>query len=178
MNELRRAIWLTFCVALCTAFFGCANLGAPGGSGLGTVAAPLTTSSAIGQGDAVRDASLRVVIDGLDEDRAGRPSRALARYQRAVRIDATNPFAYLALARHHLEYGSPGEANAFLDQARALFESEGRLGPEVDVWGIGLRAWADRSQGLHSSADARFDAARRLSPRIWDDELLSAGELR
>lgn len=177
MSRVRRSIWLSLCVAQSVALFGCANLGVPG-SDRGLVAAPLTASRAIGLGDAVRDASLRVVIEGLDEDRAGRPSRALARYQRAVRIDATNPFAYLALARHHLEYGSPGEANAFLDQARALFESEGRLGPEVDVWGIGLRAWAERSQGLHASADSRFEAARQLAPRIWDDELLSAGELR
>lgn len=177
MHNLRKAIWLTLCVGPSLAIFGCANFGAPG-QGIRPVEAPLTTSRAIGLGDAVRDASLRIVIDGLDEDRAGRPSRALARYQRAVRIDSTNPFAYLALARHHLEYGSPGEANSFLDQARALFESEGRLGPEVDVWGVGLRAWAERSQGLHSAADTRFDAARRLSPRIWDDELLSAGELR
>jgi tetratricopeptide (TPR) repeat protein len=140
--------------------------------------APLTTSSALGQGDPTRDASLRLVIAGLDEDEAGRPSRAVASYQRAIRVDATNAFAYLALARHHLEYGSPGEASAFLEQARALFEAEGRLGPPVDVWGVGLRAWIDRGMGNESAADARFDAARELSPEIWADELLSAHEMR
>jgi tetratricopeptide (TPR) repeat protein len=139
---------------------------------------PLTASAALGQNDSRRDASLRLVIAGLDEDSAGRPDRALASYQRAVRVDATNPFAYLALARHHVESGSPTEASAFLDQARSLFEAEGRLGPSVDVWGIGLRAWIDRDEGRDERADARFRTARELGPEIWADERLSADELR
>jgi hypothetical protein len=32
--------------------------------------------------------------------------------------------------------------------------------------------------GRESAADARFDAARELSPEIWADELLSADEMR
>ncbi len=139
---------------------------------------PLTTSRALGQTDSTRDASLRLVIAGLDDDSAGRPGRALAGYQRAVRVDSTNPFAYLALARHHLEAGSLGEASAFLDQARSLFESQQRLGPSVDVWGIGLRAWIDRAEARDDEADSRFDTARQLSREIWGDERLSAAELR
>jgi tetratricopeptide (TPR) repeat protein len=139
---------------------------------------PLTTSAALGQTDSTRDASLRLVIGGLDEDSAGRPARALASYQRAVRVDPTNPFAYLALARHHVEAGSAAEASAFLDQARSLFESEDRLGPAVDVWGFGLRAWIDRVELRDEQADARFELARELSPQIWGDERLSAAELR
>jgi tetratricopeptide (TPR) repeat protein len=141
-------------------------------------ATPWTASAALGQGDARQDASLRLVIAGLDEDEAGRPDRALASYQRAVRVDPTNPFAYLALARHHLEAGSPTEASAFLDQARALFEAQDRLGPDVDVWGIGLRAGIDRAEGREDLAVTRFEAARTLSPGIWSDERLSAAELR
>jgi tetratricopeptide (TPR) repeat protein len=118
------------------------------------------------------------VIAGLDEDTAGRPSRALASYQRAVRVDPTNPFAYLALARHHLEAGSVDEASAFLDQARSLFEAQQRLGPSVDVWGIGLRAGIDRAESRDELADARFEMARELAPEIWGDERLSAAELR
>lgn len=139
---------------------------------------PLTVSSALGQGDARRDASLRLVIAGLDEDAAGRPDGALARYQRAVRVDATNPFAYLALARHHLEAGSPGEAEAFLEQSRALFETQARLGPEVDVWGLGLRGAIERALGREDRAASYFEAARALAPEVWEDEHLSAGELR
>ncbi len=147
-------------------------------SSLGRTERPLTTSAALGQTDSTRDASLRLVIAGLDDDSTGRPARALAGYQRAVRVDPTNPFAYLALARHHLEAGSVAEAIAFLDQARSLFESQQRLGPSVDVWGIGLRAWIDRVESRDQQADARFDSARTLSPEIWGDERLSAAELR
>ena len=155
---------------------GCAGLPR---TNLRTLSAPpLTASSAIGQVDAERDASLRLVIEGLDEDTAARPSRALAKYQLAVRVDPTNPFAFLALARHHLEADSLDEASAFLDQARALFETQERLGPAVDVWGVGLRAGIDRASGRDEQADRRFEAARRLSPAIWGDERLSAAELR
>ncbi len=139
---------------------------------------PLTASASLGHYDAHRDGSLRLVIEGLDADAAGEPSRALASYQRAVRLDATNPIAFLALARHHVASGNPEEASAFLDQARALFESEGVMGSSVDVWGVGLRAWIDRAEGRDAEADSRFDAARELSPEIWRDELLSAEELR
>jgi Tfp pilus assembly protein PilF len=119
-----------------------------------------------------------LVIAGLDEDTAGRPARALASYQRAVRVDSTNPFAYLALARHHLEGGSLAEADAFLGQARSLFENSQGLGASVDVWGIGLRAGIDRALGRDARADQRFEAARTLSPEIWADERLSSAELR
>ncbi len=141
-------------------------------------APPLTASAAIGRYDARRDASLRLVIAGLEADSVGDRSRALASYQRAVRLDATNPIAFLALARHHVASGNPEDASAFLDQARALFESEGEVGASVDVFGLGLRAWIDRAQGRDAEADSRFDAARELSPEIWNDELLSADELR
>jgi tetratricopeptide (TPR) repeat protein len=147
-------------------------------SPLGLGEAPMTTSAALGQSDSTRDASLQLVISGLDDDSAGRPGRALASYQRAVRVDPTNPFAYLALSRHHLEAGASGEASAFLDQARSLFETQELLGPSVDVWGIGLRAWIDRQEARDALADSRFEVARGLSPEIWNDERLSAAELR
>ena len=139
---------------------------------------PLTASNALGLYDSARDASLRLVIEGLDADQTGQPSRALAKYQRAIRVDPTNPFAFLALARHHLEAESTDEASAFLDQARSLFETEGRLGSSVDVWGLGLRAGIDRARGRTERADALFLEARRLAPWIWGDERLSAAELR
>lgn len=141
-------------------------------------APPLTASAAIGRYDARRDASLRLVIVGLEADSVGDRTRALASYQRAVRLDSTNPIAFLALARHHVASGNPEDASAFLDQARALFESEGEVGASVDVFGLGLRAWIDRAQGRDAEADSRFEAARELSPEIWSDELLSADELR
>lgn len=146
--------------------------------GFAPTAEPLTASAAVGLYDSARDASLRLVVAGLDEDALGEPSRALASYQRAIRVDPTNPFAFLALARHHLEDGSLDEASAFLDQARSLFEAEQTLGPSVDVWGLGLRAGIERGRGQDDRADALFDRARALSPSIWGDERLSAAELR
>jgi len=174
---LRKTLWLFMAALTLASFAGCVA-GGRFSLGSGSSSTPLTASGAIGLDDAARDASLRLVISGLDEDAAGRPARALASYQRAVRVDPTNPFAFLALARHHLEAGSLAEAAAFLDQARSLFESQQRLGPSVDVWGLGLRAGIDRAEGRNDRADALFDRARTLSPEIWGDERLAAAELR
>lgn len=183
MNEslriLQRSLLQPALVLLTAASLtACAGLNLSGSRGV--AARPLTVSRAIGQVDSTRDASLRLVIAGLDADTAGRPDRALASYQRAVRVDSTNPFAYLALARHHLEGASLDEASAFLDQARALFENSQGLGAGagVDVWGVGLRAGIDRERGRDEQADRRFAAARNLSLEIWDDERLSSAELR
>lgn len=167
-------ILMMFLLAL---VLGCAS-GARLPSGFGPSTRPLTASDALGLYDAVRDGSLRLVIEGLDEDQAGRPDRALAKYQRAIRVDPTNPFAFLALARHHLEGDSPEEASAFLDQARALFEAQGDLGSSIGVWGVGLRAGIERARGRDEKADALLSQARRLSPEIWGDGRLSARELR
>ncbi len=174
--SIGRADWRVLLVPLlAVGLSGC--LRGPGYVAQHRAVQPLTASAALGRYDPARDASLRLVIEGLEADEAGRATRALASYQRAVRVDATNPFAFLALARHHLEAGAAEEAGAFLDQARSLFEAQQTLGPEVDVWGLGLRAGIDRSLGRDESADALFEAARTLSPRVWRDERLSAGEL-
>lgn len=173
VNVLLRA-FLVFAVT--GGLLGCAGMDLPTLRANGE--RPLTASGALGHYDSARDASLRLVISGLEEDSSGRPARAMANYQRAIRVDPTNPFAFLALARHHLEGHSVAEASAFLDQARSLFEAQQRLGPAVDVWGIGLRAGIDRALGRHDLADSRFDQARQLSPEIWGDERLSADELR
>ena len=169
-------ILMMFLLALALVL-GCAS-GARLTSGFGPSTRPLTATDALGLYDAARDGSLRLVIEGLDEDQAGRPDRALAKYQRGIRVDPTNPFAFLALARHHLEGDSSEEASAFLDQARALFEAQGDLGPSVDVWGVGLRAGIERARGRDEKADALLSQARRLSPEIWRDGRLSARELR
>ncbi len=176
MIPLHRVAFALLVALVASGLTACTGLNLP--RSLGGRDAPLTTSAALGATDSTRDASLRLVIAGLDDDSAGRAGRALASYQRAVRVDPTNPFAYLALARHYLEADSPAEASAFLDQARSLFESQQQLGPSVDVWGIGLRAWIDRLESRDDPADSKFHAARALSPEIWRDERLSAAELR
>ena len=171
------AIPLSFVVLMLATVLACFD-GSRGLPAPARSAPPLTASRALGLTDPSRDASLRLVMAGLDEDAAGRPARARAGYQRAIRVDPTNPFAYLALARQHLESGSLDEADAFLDQARTLFESEGWRGPGVDVWGFGLRAGIERERGRDEQADRLFDRARALAPEVWRDERLAPGELR
>ena len=67
-----------------------------------------------------------------------------------------------------------------LDCCRAKLQVHGpqRNHFEVDVWGLGLRAGIDRAQGRDERADALFERARAMAPRIWGDERLSAAELR
>jgi len=75
------------------------------------------------RGDAQRRASTRLVLDGLDADARGDVRLAQSRYERAIQIDASNPYAYLALARHYVEQEDPDRALAYLDHAGSLFES-------------------------------------------------------
>ncbi|MCH2186541.1 tetratricopeptide repeat protein [Myxococcota bacterium] len=139
---------------------------------------PMRISQALGQGDPARRASIRLVVQGLDEDEAGRPQRARGSYERALQVDPTNPYAYLAMARHELELGESQDALDFIEQAAALFESEGQRRPEVGVHLIGLRAEALRAGGRDQEAQLYFETAGELAPEIWGDGALSPSELR
>ena len=135
-------------------------------------------SDAIDQGDAARRASVRLVLQGLDADEAGEFRRAQGSYERAIQVDPTNPYAYLALARHNLDGGSPGDASNLIDQAAALFEADGFASPEVDVHLIGLRGWDLESRRRPGEASLYLDRAAALDPVLWEDGYLSARELR
>ena len=139
---------------------------------------PIRISQAVGQGDPARRASIRLVLQGLDEDEAGRPQRARGSYERALQVDPTNPYAYLAMARHDLALGEPEDALDFIEQAAALFESEGLRRPEVGVHLIGLRAEALRAGGRNEEAQVYFETAGDLAPEVWGDGVLSVSELR
>lgn len=129
-------------------------------------------------GDPARRASVRLVAQGLDADRAGELRRARGSYERAIQVDPTNPYAYLALARHNLDGGSPGDALNLVDQAAALFDAEGLRSPEVDVHLIGLRGWDLESRGRPGEANLYVERAAALDPLLWQDGYLSAQELR
>jgi Flp pilus assembly protein TadD len=135
---------------------------------------PLRVSQVDDRGDPRRRASLRLVIAGLQADGA----RAAASFERAIQLDATNPYAYLALARHHAEGSSPAHGAQFLDQAYALLEAEGALSPGVEPHLIGLRGVIQRRSGQHVEADRKLARARALAPGVWGDGSLSAAELR
>ena len=129
-------------------------------------------------GDPARRASVGLVVEGLAADEAGLATRARGSYERAIQVDSTNPYAYLALGRHHLDVGDPAEAGNFIDQSAALFEAEGLDSPRVNVHLIGLRGWAFAVQGRSTAAGPYRDRAASLAPEVWGDGYLAAGELR
>ena len=136
----------------------------------------LRLSEVDAEGDPARRASLRLCLDGLDADAAGRRSAALSQYERAIQIDPTNPYTYLVLARHEIESGDPLRALAYVDQAETLLASEGILSPRVEPHIAGLRGAALAASGRDGAAELAH--ARRLSPEVWADGRLAAAELR
>ncbi|MCS5638688.1 MAG: hypothetical protein NZ990_19440 [Myxococcota bacterium] len=154
-------------------YLGCATRGfSPEGSRAARV------TDALGTGDAARRASVRLVVEGLEADHEGSLRRAQGSYERAIQVDPTNPYAYLALARHHLDGGDPLEAGNFIDQSAALFEAEGLSSPGVNAHLIGLRGWAFEVQGRGAEAGLYSERAASLAPEVWGDGYLAPGELR
>ena len=156
---------------LCVAFgLGCA----------GVVARTPTpqVSKMVTGGDDLYRASQKLVIEGLDADIAGASDRARSRYERALQIDASNPWAYLALARHYVDAGQAGLALSHLDRAQTLLESVERNTPGARVHCDGLRGAALRLRGRHAQSRELLDEAARAAPDVWGDGRLSASELR
>lgn len=73
-----------------------------------------------GAGTPERAASDRMVSRGRALLEAGRPGRAAALLERAVRVDPSNGEAYLALARARIALGEDEVARGLLDRAAAL----------------------------------------------------------
>lgn len=161
----RARLVLVLWLALGTA---CALRG-PGGARLAHVPDP---------GDPTGRASLRLVLDGLDADVRGDSQRALASYERALQIDASNPYAYLALARFYSEQGDAGRTLSTVDQAAVLFESLDLLTPGVETHLIGLRGSALLRDGRRREGEPLLIEAARRAPDVWGDGELSAAELR
>lgn len=149
---------------------GCATRFAPGGD------QPLRLSELDGEGDPVRRASLGLCVEGLDADVSGRPGSATIYYERAIQVDSTNPYAYLALARHQLEAGQPDAALGYVDRAQQLLDSEDARSPRVDAHLAGLRGAALDASGRDGAEHLAY--ARETAPSVWGDGRLSAAELR
>jgi tetratricopeptide (TPR) repeat protein len=154
---------------------GCATFGQPGRD---EFVDPIRVSDAAQTGDPARRASIRLVLQGLDADTDGHTERAQGSYERAIQVDPTNPYAYLALARHYLDGYQAERALPLLDQAAALFEAEGMREPRVGVHLIGLRGRAMHASGQAADAIIYLDRAAELAPRIWGDGYLAPEELR
>jgi len=138
---------------------------------------PYRVSDFLNRGDPARRASLRLVVQGLEADQAGNFASARAGYERAIQVDATDPWAYLALARYYLEQGEPERVSALLDQSAALFEAEGLREPRVGVHLIGLRGGVFAGMGREADATLYLERAETLAPGVWGDGQLEAGEL-
>ena len=141
-------------------------------------APPFSLTEVAQEGDAARRASMRLVLRGLDEDQALRPAQALALYERALQVDPNNPFAYLALARHHADGEDPQRALAFLDKAEALLAHSEWRSPGLEADLVGIRGAALYASGRIPSALPLLERARHLSPTVWNDARLDASELR
>lgn len=151
--------------------------------GMGCIApAYVTPSASIAElcdtGDTQRQASLRLVLTGLRSDAAQRGALAISQYERALRVDSYNPFAYLALARRLVESGDGPRALSVLDQAKLFFESFEIDSPGVRAHLLGLRGAALQLTGRASEGKPLLEMARKLAPAEWDDAHLSADELQ
>lgn len=151
---------------------GCVSRGPRGESG------PLRISEVERQGDGARRASTRLVLSGLDFDVESESGRALSEYERAIQIDPTNPFAYLAVARFYADLFLPGRSLEYLDQAELLLESQGLRSPRVEAHLAGLRGLAHLATGRFREAETLLGRARKLAPSVWSDARLSPDELR
>lgn len=140
--------------------------------------APLRISELVEVGDAQRRASLRLVVEGLEADATGNRDRARGRYDAALKLDPTNPYAYLAVARMRAEGGAPRSALSFVARAEALLRAEGALSPRVEPHLSGLRAAGLFDGGDEIGAAEALARARALAPDVWRDAHLSAEELR
>lgn len=141
-------------------------------------AAPFHLTAVAGQGDPARRASTRLVLQGLDADADGLPDSARSSYERALQVDPSNPWIYLALARQQAEGSNPARALAFLDQCEALLRSQGELAPGVEAHLDGLRGIALMASGREAEGRERLERARELAPEVWSDGVLDAYELR
>jgi tetratricopeptide (TPR) repeat protein len=168
VNSLSRALAVAFVLALS----GCASFGAlaPPGS--------LRISELQGEGDPQRRSSLDLVLQGLDADAEGQSAHALSEYQAALRVDPSNPWVYLALARHHAATDSPQRALPFLDKAESLLGAEGASSPRVEAHLVGLRGAALAGSGRRAQGAPLLERASELAPSTWGDGALDAAELR
>ncbi|MCP3983202.1 MAG: hypothetical protein GY723_02375 [bacterium] len=130
---------------------------------------PFRISHVVEQGDAARRASTRLILGGLDAEAGGNVTRGRSLFERALQVDPTNPYAFLALARSAQQRGAASQCEHFLEQAEASMRLEGAP-PGAFVHIDGLRGVLGSAQGLQ--------AAERASPAVWGDGKLDARELR
>jgi hypothetical protein len=161
------------CAAAIGALAGCAIRGPAI-----DVTPTLRLSDLASVGDATRRASLQLVIDGLDADARGDARLARGFYARALQVDSSNPYAYLAIARHHAEGGNAPLTLEHLARTEELLDAADRESPRVEVHLTGLRGVALRLEGRSEESNPLLAQAATAAPSIWGDGVLGASELR
>ncbi len=160
--------------ALATAFaLGCASFGS-----LRLSPDSLRLSEVADAGDPERRSSMQLVLQGLGDDADMQSARALSSYENALRVDPSNPYAYLALARHYVYGPDPERALPYLDKCRTLLHAQGAWSPRVEAHVEGVRGAALVASGRPREGRAHLERARALDSWAWGDEYLAASELR
>ncbi|HXG52994.1 MAG TPA: tetratricopeptide repeat protein [candidate division Zixibacteria bacterium] len=106
-----------------------------------------------------RAASLRLTEEGRKLLEAGDAGRALARLERTIVIDSTNPYGYFFLAKAHYQLGRYHESLNFLDVAETRLSGEPFWLAEVHA----LRGENYRALGMNEKAAESYGQALRLN---------------
>lgn len=91
---------------------------------------------------------------------AGDYAKALARLEKTISIDSTNPYGYYYLAQTHFHLGRYQESLNFLDVAESLFAKEQFWLAQV----FALRGENFHALGFLQKADSSYAQALRLDP--------------
>ncbi len=108
-----------------------------------------------------RNASTKLLQQGRALLQGETYKAALARFEQAVGIDATNPYSHYFIARAHYFLENYRESLDFLDLAELRLAADARWLAEVHV----LRARNAAALGFQGQADVNYVRALRLDPR-------------
>ena len=112
---------------------------------------------------AQRAASFRIAAEGQRALKEGRVDEAEDRLERALSLDARNPFCYLYLAEIRFRAGDPEQALVLLDQSEMHFDGHPYWLSEVYTKrGICL-------EKLRSPEDARRSYRKALEYNPWNE---------
>ena len=108
-----------------------------------------------------RRASVKLVQQGQDLLRTKNYKAALSQFERAIGVDATNPYSHYFVARAHYFLDNYRQSLSFLDVAEQKLAADGRWLAEIHV----LRARNATALGFHGQADINYIRALALDPR-------------
>ncbi len=108
-----------------------------------------------------QDASMKLIREGRTLLHSEDYEAALARFERAVGIDAINPYIHYFIARAHYFLQNYADSLSFLDVAESKLGADAGWLAEVHV----LRARNAAAAGFHGRADFNYIRALRLAPR-------------